>query len=68
MKTIILAVAMVSLLGAGLPAQAQLREAVAEIRGCTDPTITGRARLYGNPLQGRGQAGHCGACSQRIAQ
>jgi Cu-Zn family superoxide dismutase len=49
MKTIMLAVAMVCLLGAGLPAQAQHREAVAEIRGCTDPTITGRARLIEIP-------------------
>jgi Cu-Zn family superoxide dismutase len=46
MKPIMLAVAMLSLLGAGLPVQAQLRTAVAEINGCTDdPTITGHARL-----------------------
>ena len=45
MKPIMLAVAMLSLLGAGLPVQAQLRTADAEISGCIDPTITGRAQL-----------------------
>jgi len=45
MKPIMLAVAMLSLLGAGLPVQAQPRIAVAEINGCTDSTITGHARL-----------------------
>jgi Cu/Zn superoxide dismutase len=40
---------LVCLLGTGLPMQAQLREAVAEIRGCTDPTITGRVRLIEIP-------------------
>jgi superoxide dismutase, Cu-Zn family len=45
MKPIMLAVAMLSLLGAGLPVQAELRTADAEISGCTDPTITGHAQL-----------------------
>jgi superoxide dismutase, Cu-Zn family len=45
MKPIMLAVAMLSLLGAGLPVQAQLRTADAEISGCIDPTITGHAQL-----------------------
>jgi len=45
MKPIMLAVAMLSLLGAGLPVQAQLRNADAEISSCTDSTITGRAQL-----------------------
>lgn len=49
MEPIMPAVAMMSLLGADLPVQAQLREAVAEIRGYTDPTITGRARLVEIP-------------------
>ena len=49
MQPIMLALAMLSLLGAGLPVQAQLRKAGAEIRGCTDPTITGRARLIELP-------------------
>jgi Cu-Zn family superoxide dismutase len=41
----ILAMAMAGLLCAGLAAQAQPRTAVAEIRGCTDATITGRAQF-----------------------
>jgi len=45
MNVRILAVAMAGLLCAGLAAQAQPRTAVAEIRGCTDATITGRAQL-----------------------
>jgi superoxide dismutase, Cu-Zn family len=45
MKTFALAVAMAGLLCAGLAAQAQPRTAVAEIKGCTDATITGRAQL-----------------------
>ena len=45
MKALVLAVALAGLLYAGLPAQAQPRTAVAEIRGCTDASITGRAQL-----------------------
>ena len=47
----ILAMAMAGLLCAGLAAQAQPRTAVAEIRGCTDATITGRAQLSEIPSQ-----------------
>jgi hypothetical protein len=47
----ILAMAMAGLLCAGLAAQAQPRTAVAEIRGCTDATITGRAQLSELPSQ-----------------
>jgi hypothetical protein len=43
MKTLALAVAIASLLCAALRAHAQPRTAMAEIRGCTDATITGRA-------------------------
>jgi len=39
------------LLCAGLAVQAQPRTAVAEIRGCTDATITGRAQLSEIPSQ-----------------
>jgi Cu-Zn family superoxide dismutase len=46
----ILAMAMAGLLCAGL-AQAQPRTAVAEIKGCTDATITGRAQLSEIPSQ-----------------
>jgi Cu-Zn family superoxide dismutase len=45
MNTRVLAVAIAGLLYAGLPAQAQPRTAVAEIKGCTDARITGRAHL-----------------------
>ena len=47
----ILAMAMAGLLCAGLAAQAQPRTAVAEIRGCTDAAITGRAQFSEIPSQ-----------------
>jgi Cu-Zn family superoxide dismutase len=46
-----LALAMTGLLCAGLAAQAQHRTATAEIRGCTDASITGRAQLSEIPSQ-----------------
>src|SRR4029450_9290703 len=45
----ILAMAMAGLLCAALPAQAQPRTAVAGIKGCTEATITGRARVPETP-------------------
>jgi Cu-Zn family superoxide dismutase len=51
MNILVLAVAIAGFISAGLPAQAQPRTAVAEIRGCTDATITGRAQLSEIPSQ-----------------
>jgi len=51
MKTLVLAVARAGLLYVDLPAQAQPRTAVAEIKGCTDASITGRAQLSEIPSQ-----------------
>jgi superoxide dismutase, Cu-Zn family len=51
MKILVLAVGIAGLLYAGVPAQAQPRTAVAEIRGCADATITGRAQLSEIPSQ-----------------
>jgi hypothetical protein len=45
MKTLVLAVAMAGFLYAGLPVQAQPPTAVAEIKGCTDASVTGRAQF-----------------------
>ena len=45
MNVRILALAMAGLRCAGLAAQAQPRPAVAEIGGCTDAAITGRAQF-----------------------
>jgi superoxide dismutase, Cu-Zn family len=52
MNTLVLAVAIAGLLYAGrLPAQAQPRTAVAEIRGCADAAIAGHAQLSELPSQ-----------------
>jgi Cu-Zn family superoxide dismutase len=51
MNKLVLATVMAGLLYAGLPAQAQPQAAVAEIRGCTDATVAGRAQFSEIPSE-----------------